>query len=153
MIDIIKDLFKKCSLPIPILYITIITFYMSLCLYDHNTYVVDLLTNKLFNSYENLCFMNFFVKNLIIIFCVIYLILIILNALINHLNLKLIIFKMQSIILYLSAFKLFTYFLINYKRSPDENINVILVSSGSVVIPLLFVIIIFGVVEWKINKI
>ena len=97
--------------------------------------------------------MNFFVKNLIIIFCVIYLILIILNALINHLNLKLIIFKMQSIILYLSAFKLFTYFLINYKRSPDENINVILVSSGSVVIPLLFVIIIFGVVEWKINKI
>ena len=138
MIDIIKEIFKKVNSPISIIYISIAVFCTCLCSYEHNTYVVDFLTAKLFGSYVNLYFVNFFLKNLILIFCIIYIILIILNSLINYLSLKPTVFKMQSIILYVSAFKLFTYFLINYKLSLDENINILLDSSILIIIILLF---------------
>lgn len=60
---------------------------------------------------------------------------------------------MQSIMLYVSAFKLFTYFLINYKLSPDENINILLGSSRLIVIGLLLATIFFGIIEQQLNKI
>lgn len=153
MIDIIKEIFKKINLPISIIYISIALFFTCLCSYEHNTYVVDFLTVKLFSSYENLYFVNFFLKNLILIFCIIYIILIILNSLINYLSLKPTVFKMQSIMLYVSAFKLFTYFLMNYKLSPDENINILLDSSRLIVIGLLLATIFFGIIEQQLNKI
>lgn len=152
MVDVIKDLFKKYSLPIPILYISIIIFYTSLFSYEHNTYVVDFLTTKLFNSYENLCFVNIYVKNLIIFLIRLYAFLFVIATFANNSQWKIILIRFEFLIMFLSAFKLFVYILINYKRSPDENISIILKSLGITALPILIVIIICGLIDWKKSK-
>lgn len=61
--------------------------------------------------------------------------------------------RFLSLTFFLSALKLFTYFLINYEKSPVENFDIISTPIIKVIIIYVFICIVASVIGRKINKI
>lgn len=153
MINVIKGLFQKYNLPIPILYIMIIIFYFNLYKSPNNDYIVESIISKVFNSNEMLKFVDSFIANIITIFWILNAFLtgkLILNF---DLYWKIISDRFLSLTFFLSAFKLFTYILINYEKSPEENFDIISRPLIKVIIIYAVICIVASVINRKINKI
>ena len=153
MSDILKGLWKKYNLPISILYIIIIIFYFNLYKSSNNAHIVEIIISKVFYSYEVLKFVDSFIANIITVFWI-------LNAFLTgklilsmDLYWKIISDRFLSLTFFLSALKLFTYFLINYEKSPVENFDIISTPIIKVIIIYVFICIVASVIGRKINKI
>ena len=126
MIDNIKNFFKL-KLPIPIIYTIIIIFYLTLIDSQDSDYIVEFLISHLFHSYKILKFIDLLNANIVRVFWVILACIDNDTITKDNVYLHIILNNFRSLTLYISALKLFTYFLINYKTDIFINLKKILI--------------------------
>ncbi len=126
MIDNIKNFFKL-KLPIPIIYTIIIIFYLTLIDSQDSDYIVEFLISHLFHSYKILKFIDLLTANIVRVFWVILACIDNDTITKDNVYLHIILNNFRSLTLYISALKLFTYFLINYKTDIFINLKKILI--------------------------
>lgn len=140
ILDFIKDFCKLIKVPVSLIYILEIAFYISI--YNNNKEIVPFIISELFNSHEILSFFDLWLSNIIMIIFVVQLLLNCAFIILDKHILKVYTDRWFVINTYFISIKMFTYILKNYQKRFVEFFGNILITLVTCIIIYLISLII-----------